>query len=74
MKIQIHKTISRRRQVLNETNILVAEPPLGKQFHEAYKDDEVMKSVDVVFCGHPVSICEFFLPLNKSVIIVPSIR
>lgn len=45
-----------------------------KQFYESYKDDPAMKSVTAFLCTLPVSMCEAFVPFNKSLIIIASIR
>ena len=62
------------QQVLNSDNAIEANSTLIKSFVEAYKDDEEMKTVDVVFCGHPVSLCELYMQLNKSVLVLASTR
>ena len=61
-------------QVLTNANAINADQSLAQKFYEAYKDDKEMESVDVIFCGHPASICEIYLPFNKSVIVLPSTR
>ena len=44
------------------------------QFYEAYKDDWQMKQVDAFVCYHPTSMCEAFMPFNRSIITVASTR
>jgi hypothetical protein len=43
------------------------------KFYEAYKNDWQMKQVDAFIC-HPSSLCELFMPLNRSIITVASTR
>lgn len=33
-----------------------------------------MKTVDVVLCSYPASVCEIYIPLNKSVLVLPTTR
>ena len=61
-------------QVLTSDNVLNANPPIAEKFYEAYKDDLEMKSVDIVVCSYPASICEIYIPLNKSVLVLPTTR
>jgi len=45
-----------------------------QQFYESYKGDPAMRSVTAFLCTLPVSMCEAFVPFNKSLIIIASIR
>ena len=45
-----------------------------KENFEAYKNDEQFNQVDAVMCSFPSSMCEAFIPLNKSIIFSPAHR
>jgi len=45
-----------------------------RQFYKSYRDDPAMLSVTAFLCTLPVSMCEAFVPFNKSLVIVASIR
>jgi len=45
-----------------------------RQFYMSYRDDPAMLSVTAFLCTLPVSMCEAFVPFNKSLVIVASIR
>ncbi|KNC54145.1 uncharacterized protein AMSG_09924 [Thecamonas trahens ATCC 50062] len=47
---------------------------LKAKFFDAYKADPIMASVDAFLCFHPSSMCELFMPFNKSLIVAPSTR
>ena len=51
---------------------------LGKdviqKFYKSYKNDPAMQSVTAFLCTLPVAMCEAFVPFNKSLIIIASIR
>lgn len=49
-------------------------PAIRKRFYDEYKNDPRMKTVDAFICFHAVFVCEFFLPFNKSIIVLPSTR
>ena len=63
-------------KVLNKQNgmNLVGGDRLKASFFEAYKADPVMENVDAFLCFHPSSMCELFMPFNKSLIVAPSTR
>lgn len=61
--------------VINTENAMnLEDPSLFQRFFEFYRDDAEMKTVDAFVCFHPASMCELFVPLNKSIIIIASTR
>ncbi|CAH1799032.1 unnamed protein product [Owenia fusiformis] len=62
-------------KVLDKGNgINLDRPSIYTEFFKAYKDDPEMEKVDAFVCYHPSSMCEIFMPFNKSIIVVPSTR
>lgn len=47
---------------------------LRRQFFEAYKRDERMRTVDAFLCHHAAGMCEVFMPFNASLLVVASTR
>ena len=47
---------------------------LRERFYNTYKDDIEMKSVDIILCAHAASMCELFMPFNKTLIVLISTR
>ncbi|CAH1779013.1 unnamed protein product [Owenia fusiformis] len=69
------KTCATDLKVLNKGNgINLDRPAIYTEFYEAYKDDPEMEKVDAFVCFHPSSMCEIFMPFNKSIIVIPSTR
>ena len=61
-------------KIINRHNALNLDYSLIPKFYNAYKDDAEMKSVDAFVCYHPTSMCELFMPFNKSIIVIASTR
>jgi len=61
-------------KVINRDNAMNLDPSLIPQFYEAYKNDAELQSVDAFVCFHPSSMCELFMPFNKSLIVIASTR
>jgi len=61
-------------KIINRGNAMNLDPSLIPKFYEAYKDDVEMKLVDAFVCFHPASMCELFMPFNKSLIVIASTR
>ena len=61
-------------KIINRHNALNLDYSLIPIFYNAYKDDAEMKSVDAFVCYHPTSMCELFMPFNKSIIVIASTR
>jgi len=69
-------TCSARRslKVINFRNAMNLHPSLIPRFYKAYEKSAEMKSVDAFVCFHPTSMCELFMPFNKSLIVIASTR
>jgi len=61
-------------KVINRRNAMSLDPSLVPKFYEAYKNDAELQSVDAFVCFHPTSLCELFMPFNKSLIVIASTR
>ncbi|ESN93039.1 hypothetical protein HELRODRAFT_165195 [Helobdella robusta] len=61
-------------KVLNPSNVLDALPKVVDKYIETYRNDAEMNSVDVVYCGYPASLCEVYVQLNKSVLVLATTR
>ena len=68
------KTCQKGIKVINKGNGINLDPKLIPKFYEAYKNDPKMAAVDAFVCFHPSSMCELFMPFNKSLIIIASTR
>lgn len=45
-----------------------------EEFHSVYKNDPEFQSVDAFICMHAAATCELFVPFNRPIIIVATIR
>ena len=61
-------------KVINRANSLHLNPSLIPRFYSAYKDDSELQSVDAFVCFHPASMCELFMPFNRTIIVIASTR
>ena len=61
-------------KVISRGNAMNLDPSLIRKFYEAYKNDVELQSVDAFVCFHPASMCELFMPFNKSLIVIASTR
>jgi len=61
-------------KVINSDNAMNLDPSLIAKFYEAYKNDPELQSVDAFICFHPASMCELFMPFNKTLIVIASTR
>lgn len=61
-------------KVINRDNAMNLNPSLIPQFYSAYKNDVELQSVDAFVCFHPASMCELFMPFNKTLIVIASTR
>lgn len=71
------KTCQRDLRIIDKRNgiSLGASPnTLIKAFYDSYKNDPEMKTVSAYLCLHATSMCELFMPLNKSMIVIASTR
>ena len=62
------------RVVDSENGMDLYDPTLIRRFHEAYRNDAKMASVDAFVCFHPAAMCELFAPFNKSILVIASTR
>ncbi|ELU01816.1 hypothetical protein CAPTEDRAFT_203186 [Capitella teleta] len=60
--------------ILNRKNGIHLNHSLIPQFYDRYKDDWQMQQVDAFVCYHPTSLCELYMPFNRSIIVVASTR
>lgn len=67
-------TCARNLKIINSDNGMRLSPELIDQFYRFYKDDPTMKSVTAFICTLPVAMCEAFVPFNKSMVIIATIR
>jgi len=67
-------TCAKNLRVINSENGMQLGKDVIQQFYESYKDDVAMQSVTAFLCTLPVSMCEAFVPFNKSFVVIASIR
>lgn len=70
-------TCEKDLRVINKANgISLGDCPnrLIQEFFDFYKSDYEMKSVDAILCLHAMSMCELFMPFNKTLIAIASTR
>lgn len=67
-------TCAKHLRVINSDNGMQLDKDIIRQFYMSYRDDPAMLSVTAFLCTLPVSMCEAFVPFNKSLVIVASIR
>jgi len=67
-------TCAKHLRVIGSDNGMELGKDVIRQFYESYKDDPAMRSVTAFLCTLPVSMCEAFVPFNKSIVIIASIR
>jgi len=61
-------------KVINRDNAMNLDPSLIPKFYSAYENDAELQSVDAFVCFHPSSMCELFMPFNKTLIVIASTR
>ena len=47
---------------------------LRRDFYDSYRNDNEMKTVSAFLCLHATSMCELFMPFNRSLIVIASTR
>lgn len=47
---------------------------MTRENFEFYKNDPQIRSVDAFYCLFPASLCEMWMPFNKSIIVIPAHR
>jgi hypothetical protein len=58
----------------NGINLGSCPNQLRRNFYEVYRSDKEFLSVDAMICNHATSICELYMPFNKSLIVIASTR
>ena len=71
---RLTSTCARNLKVINRKNGIRLKRKLISQYYNAYIDDPEMQSVDAFVCFHPTSMCEIFMPFNRSIIVIASTR
>ena len=64
-------------KVITQHNGIKLEPcpnALRREFYDVYRTDAQFLSVDAILCTHAASMCELFMPFNKSLLVVASTR
>ena len=67
-------TCAKGMQIINRENGMRLTPEIIEQFYQVYKKDRDMQSVTAFVCTLPVAMCEAFIPFNKSIIVIATIR
>ena len=73
----ITNTCAKDLRVITQQNGIELSPcpnKLRQEFFDAYKNDFEMKQVDIVLCTHATSMCELFMPFNKTMVLIASTR
>ena len=71
------KTCQQDLRIINQENgITLGDCPnnLRRSFYQSYRQDEEFLSSDIILCTHADSMCELFLPFNKSLAVIASTR
>jgi hypothetical protein len=53
---------------------MIPSETLRQKFYEFYKNQVEMNVVDAFVCFHPASMCELYMPFNRSIIVIASTR
>ncbi|CAF4277290.1 unnamed protein product, partial [Rotaria sordida] len=61
-------------RILTRHNGMDYSNEIYSKFYEFYKNQIEMNVVDAFVCFHPVSMCELYMPFNRSIIIISSTR
>ena len=73
----LSNTCERDLRVINKLNgIELGNCPnqLRREFYESYRNDKEFMSADIILCTHSASMCELFMPFNKTLIVISSTR
>ncbi|CAF1444876.1 unnamed protein product, partial [Rotaria sordida] len=68
------KTCAKDLKILNSKNGMNPSLEDQKRFYEVYKNDFEMNHVNAFICFHPASMCEVFMPFNRTLIVIASTR
>ena len=61
-------------RLLTRKNAMNPSRDLAERFYRFYRDQPEMNLVDMILCFHPASMCELYMPFNRSLIIIASTR
>ena len=67
-------TCAKDLRIITQENGMRLTSDIIDQFYKTYKNSEDMKAVTSYVCTLPVAMCEAFIPFNKSIIIISTIR
>lgn len=67
-------TCAKGLRIITRENGMRLTPEIMKQFYQVYKGDLDMNTVNAFVCTLPVAMCEAFMPFNKSIIVIATIR
>ena len=67
-------TCAKDLKVITQQNGMRLTPEMIRQFYEVYRNDETMQRVSAFVCTLPVAMCEAFVPFNKPMIVIATIR
>ncbi|ELU02146.1 hypothetical protein CAPTEDRAFT_206071 [Capitella teleta] len=73
-KCKLFNNCAHNLTIINEKNGINLNHSLIPKFYDRYKDDWQMQQVDAFVCYHPTSMCELYIPFNRSIIVVASTR
>ena len=71
--IEVYEKLSPTLKRYKAHSIALKEAEVKENF-EFYKNDEKIASVDAFICSFPASMCELWLPFNKTIIYLPAHR
>jgi len=61
-------------RILTKSTGMSPTNKIRKDFHKFYANQLEMTAVDVFVCFHPASMCELYMPFNRSIIVIASTR
>ena len=71
--IELYERLSPTLERYTTNSMPLTEREVKENF-EFYKDDQKIASVDAFICSFPASMCELWLPFNKTIIYLPAHR
>jgi hypothetical protein len=60
--------------ILSENTGMNPSKEIRRRFYEFYKNQVELDVVDAFVCFHPASMCELYMPFNRSIIVIASTR
>ena len=61
-------------RVLSKATGMNPSEDIRRRFYEFYEAQTELNAVDVFVCFHPASMCELYMPFNRSIIVIASTR